>query len=398
MLGAVPNIPGKAPRTMRLLMIGGEDAHFRLPLARALQEREVRVTVLGSCADACAFPGTGIDHAHYHLDRRLSLPGDIRSCRQLFELIRESAADIVHAFDTKPNLLVPLAIAVQSSPIVVRTITGLGASFVQPGIRGAFYRNAYRIAQRIVRHRCDLTVFQNRDDQNQFVRERLVRAERTCVVQGSGVDIAALDRLRATVRQDELREAIGVGSEPLVLMATRLIRQKGVGDYVDAARILSQRKAGVTMLLAGPLDENALDSISRQDLRDAERFVRYLGPRTDIPSLLSICELAVLPTYYREGIPRFLIEAAAIGKAIIACDVPGCRDIVESGNTGILIEPRNPRMLADAIQSLMASDTTRRKMGESGRRKVQAEMSLEKVATEYHGIYLDLVSRAASKS
>lgn len=377
---------------VNLWIVGGEDIHFRRPLAQLLTRSGFRVTLLGSCRPEQCGADESYEHRHYDLDRRFRPVGDIRTVIQLRSLFRAGRPDVVHAFDTKPNVLVPIAARALPGTTVVRTITGLGSVFELNGAAGRLYRNAYWMAHRFAADHCDMTIFQNRDDMSVFIDKGVVDRARCRLVLGSGIDVGMLDLAAGRAVQAQLRTELGIGSENVVLMASRIVRQKGIREYIEAARLLKSWGEKVTFLLAGPLETNVVDAIPGQEMSSSELPVRYLGPRSDIPALLTITDVAVLPTYYREGAPRFLMEAQALGVPVVTCDVAGCREVVDAGNTGILVKPRDARELAEAVRLLIHSPALRAKMGSAGRARVMSEMSLDVVANHYISCYETLLS------
>ena len=214
------------------------------------------------------------------------------------------------------------------------------------------------------------------DDREFFVRERVVDPAKTVLIPGAGVD---------TERFSPVEEPVG---EPVILLTARMIRDKGIGELVEASRILKARGCKAHIVLAGMLDNGNPTAISEKEIRgwEQEGLIEWLGPRTDIPLLLANCNIVCLPSY-REGLPLSLIEAASAGRAIVTTNVPGCRDIVKDGWNGILVPARNAEALADALQRLLESPEERRRMGINGREKVLAGFTRESVAKETLKVY-----------
>jgi glycosyltransferase involved in cell wall biosynthesis len=196
------------------------------------------------------------------------------------------------------------------------------------------------------------------------------------LIPGAGVD---------TERFSPVEEPVG---EPVILLTARMIRDKGIGELVEASRILKARGCKAHIVLAGMLDNGNPTAISEKEIRgwEQEGLIEWLGPRTDIPLLLANCNIVCLPSY-REGLPLSLIEAASAGRAIVTTNVPGCRDIVKDGWNGILVPARNAEALADALQRLLESPEERRRMGINGREKVLAGFTRESVAKETLKVY-----------
>jgi glycosyltransferase involved in cell wall biosynthesis len=177
--------------------------------------------------------------------------------------------------------------------------------------------------------------------------------------------------------------------QKVVILVSRLVKLKGIAEYLQAARRARQLVENAVFLLVGPVASEKRQAVSLEEINAFENDVRYLGPRTDVPALLAISDLFVLPSYYREGVPRVLLEAANAGLPIITTDMPGCRDVVKSGWNGWIVPPRNVEELASAMIGALKTDKlTLRAMGERGRTRVEKEFGLEGVADAYADIYL----------
>jgi glycosyltransferase involved in cell wall biosynthesis len=267
-------------------------------------------------------------------------------------------------------------------PHVVNTLAGLGYMFGGHGLVARLRRAATLLAYRVAWAAPGLrAIFENADDRALFVDAGILDGERATVVAGTGIDP---ERYTFTPEQD---------GEPVVLLASRLLWEKGVGEFVAAAERLKARGVAARFLIAGAPDEFNPGSVSRDDL---ERWVRqgtveWIGLRNDMPAVIGGCHLLVLPSYYPEGVPRILIEAASMGRAIVTTDTPGCRDVVRHGENGVLVPPRDVDALADAIAGLLANPERRRAMGAAGRRRVLAEFAEDLVVKRYLDVYRSLL-------
>jgi glycosyltransferase involved in cell wall biosynthesis len=176
-------------------------------------------------------------------------------------------------------------------------------------------------------------------------------------------------------------------------MVTRIIRSKGVGDFGEAARLLRGGSTADHFLLVGEPDVESRDALNNSEWDSLQRSVHSLGTRTDVAAILGITDVFVLPSYYREGVPRALLEAAASGKALITTDLPGCRDVVRHDSTGLIVPPRNPKRLAEAIASLAIDPGRRVRLGLAARQFAVTRFDLHKVAAAMRQLYLDLLDR-----
>lgn len=291
--------------------------------------------------------------------RRLSV-NPFRESHALLGLVRlylRHKPDLVHHFTHKPVIYGSLAARIAGGIPVVNSVTGLGYLFTHPGWRAVGLRRlalpAFRIALAAPKMR---VIFQNTGDKNVFVRSGLVQSAKCAIIPGSGVD------------PDRFRPWPEPAGDPIVLMSSRMLWDKGVADLVDAARKLRTEKAKFRLILAGAIDVGNPTAIPQQQLHawEDEGVLEWIGQQDDMPSLLARSHIVVLPSY-GEGIPRALVEAASCAKPIITTDVDGCREVVKDGVNGILVPPRNAAALATAIERLIGDAETRRGMGRRGR-------------------------------
>jgi len=374
-------------RKIKVWFVGGEDVRFRLPLLFALRERGYEVGAVGT-EKGDSFRDAGVPYKRYNLKRWISPLSDLRSGRQLYRLFQQSRPDVVHASDTKPTFLAPVAALKAGVPARIRTITGMGYVFSSNSLLALALRPGYRFLHRRASRATSMTIFQNAEDREYFVRHGMVQPGRDALVRGSGIDVDHL----VSVRPDPgalagLRRELSLDGKIVVTMVTRLVVQKGVREYLEAASRVRREKPDVAFLLVGPQSSEGRQAVSLDEVRRRSEDVNYLGPRADVPALLALSDLFVLPSYYREGVPRSLLEAGAMGLPLITCDMPGCRDVVRHGWNGSLVPPRDARELSSAILRLLASREQLALMGARSRLHVSEHFSLQSVADAYAGIY-----------
>jgi len=217
-----------------------------------------------------------------------------------------------------------------------------------------------------------------------LVRAVGVGKDKTRLISGSGVDLKDFPVLP---EPDQI---------PVVVMASRLLKDKGVHEFVEAARILRSRGVDARFQLIGDPDPGNPVSVTAESIQAwrEEGVIECLGFRTDIPKLFSQSNIIVLPSYYGEGLPRVLIEAAACGRAVVTTDMPGCRDAIVPDVSGLLVPARDAKALADAIQLLIEDADLRQRMGREGRRLAEKEFSIEKIVQAHLEIYASLEARA----
>jgi len=357
----------------------------RVPLALAARDAGYDVHVATMAGPAVAdIEALGLTHHAVPMTRSGKNPlqelGTIRALTRLFRTLRP---DLVHLVTIKPVLYGGLAARLARVPAMVAAISGLGFVFVAKGAKAALVRSVVGLLYRLaLGHRNSAVVFQNTDDRDKLRNIGAVRDGQVEMIRGSGVDLAEY-------------QAVPEPQEPVVaLMAARLLRDKGVREFVQAASLLRAQGLPVRMRLAGSIDPGNPASITADELRgwQDEGVVELLGERRDVAALYAASHIAVLPSY-REGLPKSLIEAAACGRAVVTTDVPGCRDAIEPGETGVLVPPHDATALAAAIAALALDPQRRRAMGEAGRRLAEREFSIADVCGRHLDIYARLQAR-----
>ena len=208
------------------------------------------------------------------------------------------------------------------------------------------------------------------------------------LIPGSGVDVGALrNSLPSEERLEKLRQELRLDGQPVVIMISRLVRQKGVVDYLEAAREIRSRNPDVRFLLVGPVAGEGGQAVSLGTLHEYERDVQYLGYREDIPALLSVSDVFVLPTRYREGVPRVLMEAAGLGLGLVSTNMPGCRDVVLDRKTGLLIEPGDQAALTTSIRELVETPKLREALGAAAFARIQDRFEMSRIIDAYIDLY-----------
>lgn len=365
--------------------IGGPDVDLRIPLLRRLRAAGFDVAAVGA---GCRGPveGAGIAYHDYPLDTGVAPLADRRARAALQGLLHEHRPALVHAFDTKPCLLVPPA-AQRARVPCVRTITGMGRLYSAEDLKTRALRAAMESLYRRVRDKAQVTIFQNEDDRELCSRRRLV-AGRTELIRGSGVDVLGL-RESAERGRDAARRELGPG--PIVTMIARIVESKGVREFQAAAAAL-RSTSEATFCLVGPLDETDRASAALGAAVQRDPNLRYLGKRADVAAVLAVSDVFVLPTWYREGVPRVLMEAAVLGVPLVATPVPGCSEVCRDGETGLVVQPRDAGGLERAIRRLLTEPTLAAALAERARRLVSDEFSLDRVAVDTARVYRSLLA------
>jgi glycosyltransferase involved in cell wall biosynthesis len=291
--------------------------------------------------------------------RSANLWQEIAALLEIIWIYRHERPDLVHHVALKPVLYGSLAARLARVRGVVNALTGLGYVFIAPGLKGRLLRSLFSVLFHLAFSGPNTRViFQNSEDLDLFVTRGLISRERSVLIRGSGVNT---ETFRPGPPQAGDRA-------PRIVMASRMLWDKGVDELVGAVRLLMHRKIPGRVLLAGRLDPENPAAIPEETLKtwQHEGLIEWLGFREDMAELLRSCDIAVLPSY-REGVPKSLLEAAAVGLPLIAANVPGCREIVKDGVNGFLVPPKDPAALAGAMARLLRDAGLCQRMGRASR-------------------------------
>lgn len=371
----------------KLLIIVNTDWFFishRLPIALEALRRgyEVHIaTSLSGLEDELQSHGL-IVHS-LSLDRRsTSFLSNALTFLQILRVLKRVKPDVAHLVTIKPVLLGGLAARIVAPHCVVAAISGLGFVFVSRGLKALVRRWLvgwlYRIA---LGHENMRVIFQNEEDCASLVRLTRLPQEKVALIRGSGVDLACFSI-------SPLPTGI-----PVVMMPARLLVDKGVREFVQAARMLKRAGVKARFVLVGEPDSGNPAGISMDELKQwvSEEAIESWGRRDDMPQVLASSSIVVLPSYYGEGLPKVLIEAAACGRAVVTTDHPGCRDAIEPDVTGLLVPVRDPGALASAIKQLLDDPSRCARMGNAGRALAARAFDVRQVVVAHMQIYEELL-------
>lgn len=381
---AISHCPKQKP--VRLLIAVNIPEFFlshRLPVALGARDAGYEVHV-ATAPGACVADITAAGLAHHALPLSRSGIHPLREAGTaiaLYRLMQRLRPDVVHLVTIKPVLYGGIMARIAGVSSVVAAVSGLGFVFTRKGIRATVVRwivgRLYRLALGKKQLR---VIFQNPEDRDALTRRQAEIAGKSVMIRGSGVDLSAC------------RFTPEPGGVPVVTFAARLLRDKGVQEFVDAARMLGEWGVKARFRLVGDPDPDNPRSVTREDLNEWRHVdgLEILGFRKDIPEVFSASNLVVLPSYYGEGLPKVLVEAAACGRAVITTDHPGCRDAIEPDRTGLLVPVRDARALAMAIRRLLEDTTLRHRMGRAGRELAEREFGIDGVVKAHLALYRDL--------
>ena len=346
--------------------------NFRRPIVEAFQRAGCRVIILAPKDDAAAYlEDLGCEFHALKMDIKGTNPlNDYLLKRRYQRHFRKLKPDVVFSYTIKNNLFGALAAKRLKIPFVPN-VTGLGTAFLSSGIlqwiAEALYRSAFS--------KLPIVFFQNEDDKALFVERGLVAPDQVRLLPGSGIDLL---RFTASPLPPE-------DSPTTFLMIARLLKDKGVVEYVEAARLVRKKFPLTRFQILGAIGSENRTAIGSDTVDEwiREGAVEYLGTTNDVRPAIEAATCVVLPSY-REGAPRTLIEAAAMGRPLIATDVPGCRSVLDHEVTGYLCEVRSAQSLSSTMERFInLSAEKKAEMGRASREKMEREFSQEIVLSEY---------------
>jgi glycosyltransferase involved in cell wall biosynthesis len=353
--------------------------------AKAAGWRVVLVARAGTAA--AAIRAAGIEMVPVAFDRRRTNPfAELRFTLELAALYCRLKPDLVHHVALKPILIGGLAARLAGVPAIVNAPVGLGFVFSSEKLLAKVLKPFVSILLRFTLSPGNARViFENPDDLEELAGRFMVRRDAAVIIRGAGVDIT---------------EFAPVAEPPppvRVILIARMIREKGVADFAEAARILRDRGVAAQFVLVGAPDPGNANSLTEAELRgwEAQGLLRWLGPRSDIAALLRESHIACQPSSYREGLPKSALEAMASGRPLVATDIPGCREAVIDGETGFLVPARQPLALAAALQRLIEAPELRARMGMAARICAEQKFADAIICQQTLLVYDALVSRSA---
>lgn len=305
----------------------------------------------------------------------------LRAVIHVVRVYRAESPDIVHHVALKPILLGALAARLVGLHRVVNAVVGGGYAFSSGRLLARLIRPLVITGLKLLLNpQGSKVVFENKDDLESFSRIGLVRIPDSVLIPGAGVD------------PGQFRPSVGAHDPPVVVLVARLLWDKGVGEFVEAARMLRQRDVSARFVILGEPDpENrACIDAATIDYWKVKGIVELWGFRSDIPQVLAASSIACLPSY-REGLPKSLLEAMAAGLPCVSTDVPGCREVVRDGDNGLLVPPKNPSALADALEILITSPELAIRMGKRGRERLEQEFSEQQVNSSTLALYREML-------
>ena len=369
----------------KVLYVVTEDWYFRthrLPIALAALKEGYEVVVATRLHDdASLFAKYGIRVRPFSISRRGMNPvQEMITAFRLAKLLRAERPDILHLVALKPILVGNIAARLAGVQHRVSEVAGMGSLFTGEQARSLLARLIRWLLSRLMQG--GSIIVQNKDDRL-FWKESGLPSQRLHLLPGVGVD---------TRKFTPSPEPSGL---PVVLMASRLLWHKGVGEFVEASRLLKQWGVNARLVLVGTIDVGNPSAVSESQLQEWLKadLIEWWGYQPQMESIYSKAHIVCLPSYYREGLPKVLLEAAACGRPIVATDVPGCREVVQHGKNGLLVPPRDPETLARALRVLIESPRLRQEMGARNRALAEQLFDHRLVVQQILSIYKEMLQR-----
>ena len=372
---------------MKLLYVVNEAQFFlshRLPLGLEALAQGVEVLVV-SAPDTgeAALAEYGFRHVPVPMSRSdFRLRDEYRTFEALRAIYRQEKPDLVHHVTIKPVVYGSFAARSAGVPALVNAVPGMGFIFTRRGrwaaIRRAFVNMLYRLA---MSHPNMRVIFQNIEDLRGFVGHAIIKKDEAVLIRGSGVDL-------------ELFAPSEPPDTPLTfVLPSRMLRDKGVIEFAQAAKRVKELHPDWEFWMLGGVDPGNPSSLATSELVEMERDygVKWLGHRDDVAQILRQSHVVCLPSY-REGVPKVLLESAAVGRAMIASDIAGCREVITQGVTGLLVAPRDADGLAEAMCKLGEDDQLRNQCGRAAREKAEAVFSVQDVVEHTFRVYSEVLA------
>jgi glycosyltransferase involved in cell wall biosynthesis len=373
----------------KILYFVSEDWYFcshRLPIARAAKKNGFEVVVVTNVnKHEKIITDEGFRLIPIKLNRRGKNPlKELSIIFNLIKIFKEEKPDIVHNVALKPIIYGSIAALFSAKSYVVNAFAGMGYIFTGNDLRHTVLKNFFLIFYKLIfLSNKSIGLFQNSEDQNFLLENNIISVEKSFLVKGSGVNLQNFS-FKKEPEDNSIK----------LVIASRMLWDKGIGELVEASKLLNKKNIKFKTILVGLPDPHNPESIDGEILEEwnKQSFIEYLGFRNDVSDIITKSNIVVLPSY-REGLPKFLLEGAACGRAIVTTDVPGCRDVVRNNINGFLVPPKNVAKLADALEQLINDKKLRLKFGKAGRKIVENEFSEEIVIEKTLNLYKSLLNK-----
>lgn len=345
--------------------------NFRLNLIRALREEGFEVIIVAPYDKYTDALKKKFEYHDIFMNNKGTNPiEDFQTFFQYYKLYKKIKPSLALHYTIKPNIYGTLANSLLGIK-TINNISGLGTLFIKQGFSTTIAKFLYKISL----SRSSKVFFQNKDDYHLFINEKLVHIDKCGVLPGSGVDVKKFYPIQVTKKDNYFK----------FLLIARMLWDKGVGEYVEAAKIIKNKYKNVQFLLLGPIGVNNLTAIPKKQIEkwEEEQIINYLGETQHVKEQIAQVDCVVLPSY-REGTSRTLLEAASMAKPIVTTNVPGCKEVVDDGVNGFLCRLKDSKDLSEKMEKILnLSEKERVKMGKRSREKIIKEFDEKIVIDKY---------------
>jgi len=356
--------------------------NFRLSLMIAMRDNGYEVVAI---APYDRYSQKIIDEGFEFHDIKMNAQGtnfieDMKTTYNFYKLFKEISPDIICQYTIKPNIYGSFAAALLNIK-TINNIAGLGTLFIKETFVTKVAKSLYKASQ----HSAEKVFFQNREDYNFFTTQGIINKNKCDILPGSGVDT-----IRFSPKEKSPSERVRF------LFIARMIWEKGIAEYVEAARIIKKKHENVEFCMLGFLEVENPGAVTKHEMNEwvDEGIINYLGISDKVCEVIHTADCVVLPSYYREGTPKTLLESGSSGKPLITTDSIGCRDVVDDGVNGYLCKPRSSQDLANKLEMFLnLSDNEKSDMGDASRRKMKDEFDEKLVIEKYLGALNEIVSK-----
>jgi len=385
-------LSGKGVNKMKFGFLSHLDLNlylFRLPIMKKLIDDGHEVFAICPKGDKFdLFKEHDIKSIEYKIQRSSLNPlKEVKSIYNIYTAIKPLKLDILHTFTAKPNIYGTIAGKCAKVPVILNLVEGLGSFYIENNFKNKFIRWVIEKLYKFVFKLSDQVVFVNSDDPKYLASKKVIAKNKITIIKSVGIDTDEFNM--SYINQDDigsLKKSLGLENKKIVLMVARAIWHKGVREYYEAAKILSDNKS-IKFILVGDIDEGNHSSVNKSFLENGS--VMWLGHRDDILLLTAMCDIYALPSY-REGVPRTLLEAASMSKAIVTTDTVGCREVVENCVNGLLVPIKDSESLAQGISRILSDDGMRTFMEKNSREKAIKEFAIEHIVEQYIKLYSEV--------
>ncbi len=382
-------MPQKTPHILFVINEASYVVSHRLHLIKQALKMGWRVSVLAPEIETYK-PFTSLDlpieYHNFEIQRKGLNPfKEIKGLLTLFYFIKKTRPDLIHGVTLKPAFYAGLIGRFFPKIKQIHMFNGLGFLFTDERLKTRLIRSfLWPLFKFSFSKKHSVALFQNTDDLKRLVSLGLVRQKQTRIIRGSGVDLEEFQK----TKEPEFEA-------PVVLLPARLIKPKGIDEFVDAARALKAQNIKARFCLAGPLDDQNPTGYSEDEVKDwvKQGWIEYLGYCKDMAKIYRQSNIICLPSYYGEGLPKCLLEAAASGRALVTTNHTGCREAVDDGVNGLLVPIKDSEALTLALEKLISNDELRHDFAENSRKKAEQEFSKEIVVEQTFDLYSQLLNK-----